>query len=50
MWYVTLDGIPVVDAMKNTALMTLDDALELKMDLEVCHPISEVTLWKGELK
>jgi hypothetical protein len=47
MWYVTLDGVPVVDAVTGSPLMGVDDALCLQHDLEVCHPTSEVTLWKG---
>ena len=46
-WYLTLDEIPVVDAITESPLMTLDNALYLKYDLEVCHPNSAVVLWKG---
>ena len=49
-WYVTLDGVPVIDAVTDSPLMELDDALVLKSDLEICHPISAVTLWRGEVR
>jgi len=46
-WWVSLDGEPVVDAVDDNPLMDLDNALYLQHDLKVCHPTSEVTLWKG---
>jgi len=48
-WYVTLDGVPVVDAISESPLLDLDNALYLQHDLKVCHPTSVVALWKGEL-
>lgn len=46
-WFVKIDGELVVDAVTENSTMTLYDALYLQHDLTVCHPKSEVTLWKG---
>ena len=46
-WFVSVDRVVVVDAVKRQSLMTYRDAMMLRDDMRVVHPEAEVTVTRG---
>ena len=46
-YYVSVDNVVVVDAVKRRSMMTYRDAMELSADMRVVHPESNVTVTRG---